>query len=163
MRSRPQRRARRQHSGPHAKSRSDRRRHRLQRTTATGAEFQSCVRTGKMRAEPVSPSGTLLVNTLHSPSRQILHVASPSGRGGQFRTRPRPKRHRCRIVMPQLHSVKQKAPQHMGVRLPLWISCETCGPSLTKRTTSRKRLAYSHHKRVKFRIQPQRIASCKAP
>jgi hypothetical protein len=77
-----------------------------------------------MRAEPVSPSGALLINALHSPSRQILHVASPSA------IVARPKQHRCRIVMPQLRSVKQKPPQDIGVRLPLWISCETLRGSL---------------------------------
>ena len=37
-----------------------------------------------MRAKPVPPSGALLINALHSPSRQILHVASPSERVAEF-------------------------------------------------------------------------------
>ena len=40
-----------------------------------------------MRAKPVPPSGALLINALHSPSRQILHIAPPSGRGAEFSSR----------------------------------------------------------------------------
>jgi predicted transcriptional regulator len=78
-----------------------------------------------MRSEPMPSSRTLLIDTLHSPSRQILHVASPSGRGVRFCHRRFRSSTDAGIVMRQVRSVKNKAPQDMGVWLQLWISCET--------------------------------------
>jgi hypothetical protein len=73
-----------QRTRPHAKARPDRRRYCLQRTSATGAEFQPSVGTGKIRPQPVSSRGAFLIDALHGPTRQVLHRASPSGRNARI-------------------------------------------------------------------------------
>jgi hypothetical protein len=76
--------ARSQRTRPHAKARSNWRRYRLQGTSATGAEFQPSVGTGKIRPQPVPPRGTFLIDALHGPARQVLHRASPSSRNARI-------------------------------------------------------------------------------
>ena len=77
---RAQRRARGQGARPHAKARTDRRRHSLQSAPAGRTEFQTGIGTGQVGAQPVPARRTLLIDALHSPTRQILHVLPPSGR-----------------------------------------------------------------------------------
>jgi hypothetical protein len=42
-----------------------------------------------MRAQPVAARGAFLINTLHSPTRQILHVLPPVARTQENPRRPK--------------------------------------------------------------------------
>jgi hypothetical protein len=68
---------------PHAKPGTNWWRDGLQGTSAAGTEFQPRVGAGEMRSQPVPARGTFLIDALHRPPRQILHRASPSGRGAR--------------------------------------------------------------------------------
>jgi len=72
-----------QRTRPHAKARSDWRRYRLQGVAAARTKLQARIGAGEMRPQPVPPRGTFLIDALHRPPRQILHRASPSGRGAR--------------------------------------------------------------------------------
>jgi hypothetical protein len=78
-RARAKRRTDPQGSRAHAEARANRRGNCLQRTAATGAELQTGVGAGKVSAQPVASRGAFLIDALHGPAGQILHVASPSG------------------------------------------------------------------------------------
>jgi hypothetical protein len=79
MRLGPQRRPRGQRTRPHAQSRTNWRWHCPQRTSATWAELQPRIWTGEMCTQPMPSCRTLLINALHRPAWQILHVAPPRG------------------------------------------------------------------------------------
>jgi hypothetical protein len=75
VRPRTKRRSRGERAWTHAQPRSDGRWNGLQRAAAAWTEFETCVGAGKMGAEPVAASGTLLINALHGPAGQILHAS----------------------------------------------------------------------------------------
>jgi len=79
-----------QRTRPHAKARSDWRRYRLQGVAAARTKLQARIGAGEMRPQPVPPRGTFLIDALHRPPRQILHRASPSGRGTRTLVRRTP-------------------------------------------------------------------------
>lgn len=65
----PERPITRERARPHPKVRRQRRRYVVKRRTAVRADLDL----GSLHAEPVSSRGTLGIETLHSPARQILH------------------------------------------------------------------------------------------
>ena len=95
---RAQRRARGQGARPHAKARTDRRRHSLQSAPAGRTEFQTGIGTGQVGAQPVPARRTLLIDALHSPTRQILHQLPPSGHLARGSAK-RPEAARCRGLL----------------------------------------------------------------
>ena len=117
MRSGSQRWPRGQGTRPHTEPGTNWRRHRLQRTPAARTELQPGIRTGEMRPEPMSSRRTLLINALHSPSRQILHVASPSGRRWRSRTRRASEAAKMPDCDARSQWCQEQTTQDIGVRL----------------------------------------------
>ncbi len=111
---------------PHAKARTDRWRYRLQGTSAAGTEFQSRVGAGEMCPQPVPARGTFLIDALHRPPRQILHRASPSGRGTRTLVRRTPEAvdtADCEAGKPVVS--RKNHTRYRGRVARVWISCET--------------------------------------
>ena len=102
----------------------------MQRTAATRAKLQSGVRTGKMRAQPMAACGTLLIDALHGPTGQVLHVASPSGRYRQSLACLSGRSSKDAGLWSLLAVVSRR--NHTRYRGPvasMWISCEAISRS----------------------------------
>src|SRR5262249_19569124 len=105
---------------------SDRRRNRLQGASAAWADIQPRVGPLQMSAHPMPARCAILINTLHGPARQILHVASPSGRSRQ----------NCRLPLARSRQdaglsfdfavvSRTNHTRYRGAVSDVWISCET--------------------------------------
>jgi len=154
-RARPKRRTDPQGSRAHAEARANRWGNCLQRTAATGAEFQTGVGAGKVSAQPVASRGAFLIDALHGPAGQILHVASPSGHSRRCSAKRRAAE---AAKMPDCDAGSQwcqeESTQGIGVGLP------KCGFPVNRRrkiavraanTTGNTGLTDCHRQRVKFR------------
>ena len=115
-----------QRTRPHAKARSDWRRYRLQGVAAARTKLQARIGAGEMRPQPVPPRGTFLIDALHRPPRQILHRASPSGRGTRTLVRRTPEAvdtADCEAGKPVVS--RKNHTRYRGGVAQVWISCET--------------------------------------